>query len=368
MDSKDKKRKIKFKGDVIVLIVVFILTGISIAAVYSTTGANVFEHLLHLVMCYAGLFVCYKIDYRQASMFSPVALFAAFALVIFTLLSDTVRGVQVMGMTIQTFYFIGFLIIFYVSKFLAVRIKNNQELSIMDNIKLFSILVVFCVLIAKVNMSTAIILFITLLVIFYVGNVKLRYIFGVIGVAAIVVVFALNTNYGRMETFKNRWSYYITKDNTKGYGDQMILSKAAIARSGFHPAGPGNGVIKYRLPERETDYVFASLCEETGVLVGLVVIFLYLVLIYRARIISRESEGAFGTLLAFGIGFWFTCQAFVHIGVNCELLPATGQTLPFISSGGASLIISGCAIGILLNISKINNTEKNKENPRQYFH
>jgi len=308
------------------------------------------------------------IDYRAASRFSPVALVAAFLLVVFTLLSDTVRGIQVMGMTIQTFYFIGFLVIFYISKFLATRINHQEELTTRDNVKLFVILLLFCVLIAKVNMSTAIILFITGLVIFYVGNVKMKYILMVVALAAIVVAFALNTNFGRMETFRNRWTYYITNDNTNGYGDQMILSKAAIARSGLHPTGPGNGVIKYRLPERETDYVYASLCEESGLIVGLLVIFLYLVLFYRARIISRESDGAFGTLLAFGIGFWFTCQAFVHIGVDCELLPATGQTLPFISSGGASLFISGCAVGILLNISKVNAQEKLREDPRQYFH
>lgn len=357
-----------FRGDKIILIIVIALTCISILAVFSATGKDVVRHLIHIVVCYVGLFAAYLIDYRKASRFSTLALLAAVVLLIVTLLSDAVRGVRIGGTTIQTFYLIGFLYIFFATKFLAIRINHNLPIGTKEIIILFCSLFFFCGLMAVINMSTAIILFITGLVIFYVGKVKMRYILGAVACASLVVVLALNTGIGRMETFKNRWNYYITNDNTNGYGDQMILAKAAIARSGLQPAGPGHGIIKYRLPENETDYVFASLFEETGLAVGLFVIFCYLVLIYRARIISREASGAFGTLLAFGVGFWFTCQALVHIGVNCELLPATGQTLPFISSGGASLFISGCAVGVLLNISKINAIEKEKSDRMDYFH
>jgi cell division protein FtsW len=184
---------------------------------------------------------------------------------------------------------------------------------------------------------------------------------------AVIVVANLSderkANIGRMATFINRWEYYITKENVNGYGDQMILARAAIARSGFNPAGPGKGVIKNRLPEKETDYAFASLFEETGIVVGVAILFSYLIIFYRARKIAKEATGTFGRLLAYGIGFWITCQALVHIGVNCELLPTTGQTLPFVSSGGASLFVSGCAVGMLLNIGKVSAEEKDKEDP-----
>ena len=98
-------------------------------------------------------------------------------------------------------------------------------------------------------------------------------------------------------------------------------------------------------------------------MVGVLVLLSYLIIFYRARKIAKEATGTFGRLLAFGIGFWFTCQALVHIGVNCELLPTTGQTLPFISSGGASLFVSGCAMGMLLNIGKVSYLENQKEDP-----
>ena len=223
------------------------------------------------------------------------------------------------------------------------------------------------------NMSTAIILFITGIIIFFVGGFKLKDIAGMIGIVSAILLVAVivvanlsddkKAKIGRMATFINRWEYYITKDNTDGYGDQMILARAAIARSGFNPAGPGKGVIKNRLPEKETDYAFASLFEETGIVVGVLVLLSYLIIFYRARKIAKEATGTFGRILAFGIGFWFTCQALVHIGVNCELLPTTGQTLPFISSGGASLFVSGCAMGMLLNIGKVSYLESQKEDP-----
>ena len=239
------------------------------------------------------------------------------------------------------------------------------------------ILLVFCACIAALNMSTAIILFVTGMVIFFVGGFTMKHLLRVFGIVVLVVgVLAFvvwksgddGKQIGRMSTFVNRLEYYFTKDNVNGYGDQMILARAAIARSGLHPAGPGKGVIKNRLPENATDYAFASLFEETGIVVGLIVLMVYMVIFYRAWKISRASTNALGAILSFGIGFWFTCQALVHIGVNCELLPTTGQTLPFISSGGASLFVSGCAMGMLLNVSKKNIDDADYEDPKQMFY
>ena len=100
-----------------------------------------------------------------------------------------------------------------------------------------------------------------------------------------------------------------------------------------------------------------------GIVVGLAVLFAYLIFFYRAWKIAKESTGTFGRLLAFGVGFWLTSQALVHIGVNCELLPTTGQTLPFVSSGGASILVSGIAVGMILNVAKFTATEREREDP-----
>ncbi len=366
-------RKIKLKTDNIIPIVVIFLTAISVVMVYSMRGNIVLQHLKHLLFGYIGMFIVYKIDYRKLGVFAPVFLFLAAALLILTMLSQAVRGVTIFGRDVQTFYFIGFLIIFYISNYIARQYHKHGELSSSNVRYLFLLLGGFCAGIATMNMSTAIILFITGIVIFFVGGFKTKDIAGMIGIVAAILLVAVivvanmsddrKAKIGRMATFINRWEYYITKDNSDGYGDQMILARSAIARSGFNPAGPGKGVIKNRLPEKETDYAFASLFEETGIVVGVLVLLSYLIIFYRARKIAKEATGTFGRLLAFGIGFWFTCQALVHIGVNCELLPTTGQTLPFISSGGASLFVSGCAMGMLLNIGKVSFLEGQKEDP-----
>ena len=366
-------RRINLKADKVILILVVFLSAVSVIMVYSMRGEVVLQHLKHLLFGYVGMFLVYQVDYRKLGVIAPFILFLAVVLLILTMLSQAVRGVTIFGHDVQTFYVIGFLIIFYIAHYIARLYHTNGEVTSANARFLFILLGAFCAGIATMNMSTAIILFVTGLVLFFVGGFNLRDIAGMVGIVTALLVVAIiiavnlssekQAKFGRMGTFVNRLEYYITKDNTDGYGDQMILARSAIARSGFNPAGPGKGVIKNRLPEKETDYAYASLFEETGIVVGVAILFAYLIIFYRARKIAKEATGAFGRLLAFGIGFWFTCQALVHIGVNCELLPTTGQTLPFVSSGGASLFVSGCAIGMLLNIGKVSALEKEKEDP-----
>lgn len=377
MEKEAKKAVLSFKGDKVILGIVIFLTLISTLMVYSTGGKQVSGHLIHLLACYIGLVFCYTVSYRKmAENFSFLMLLFAIFLLILTLGSRAVRGITLMGRNVQTFYVIGFFVIIFLCNFIGRRYKRDCQLSDPDMTYLGVLLLGFCGAIAVMNMSTAIILFITGLVIFFVGNFKFKHILRLVGIAvAVVAILAFvviksenGGKIGRMGTFVNRLEYYFTKDNSSGYGDQMILSRAAIARSGLSPAGPGKGVIKNRLPERDTDYAYASLFEETGLLVGIPVLLSYLVVFYRSWRIAKKSSDPLGALLAFGIGFWFTCQALVHIGVNCELLPTTGQTLPFISSGGMSLLVSGCAMGVLLNISKKNAEEEGKEDLKKIFY
>lgn len=366
-------QRIGLKADKVILILVLFLSAISIVMVYSMRGAVVLQHLKHLLFGYVGMFFFYKFDYRKLGVFAPFILFLAALLLVMTMLSQAVRGVTIFGRDVQTFYIIGFLIIFYISHYIAKQYHVQGEITAANTRFMFVLLSVFCACIATMNMSTAIILFVTGMVLFFVGGFQMRDLGWMVGLVSVLLIIAVviavnlsdakQAKFGRMGTFINRLEYYFTKDNTNGYGDQMILARTAIARSGFAPAGPGKGVIKNRLPEKETDYAFASLFEETGIVVGVAILFAYLIFFYRARKIAKEATGTFGRLLAYGIGFWITCQALVHIGVNCELLPTTGQTLPFVSSGGASLFVSGCAVGMLLNIGKVSAEEKDKEDP-----
>ena len=351
------REKIKFNGDKGILAVTIVLSLISVLAVLSSAkSTHIFiHHLLNLVLCFAGMFIAYKINYRALSRLAVFSLVLAAVLLFVTLVfgNDEKRGIRIGSFEIQTFYFIGFLVIFFISKFLAVRIKNESEMTLQDVSGLFIVVLLFTGGMALSNMSTAIIFFATSLSIMFLGNVKPKHLLLFCAVAIFFgSVYLFGSNKGRSSTFRHRCYYYVTNDNSKGYGDQMIMSKAAIARSGLLPAGPGQGVISKKLPEKDTDYVFTTVTEELGISASLLILICYLILFYRSIFIAKRAEGPFGMLLAVGIGFWFCCQGLVHIGVNCGLLPATGQTLPFISRGGASLLFAGVATGVLLNISK----------------
>jgi len=303
------------------------------------------------------LFLFYHIDYRNVSRFATPALILAGVLLLYSFIdSSGARTVTLLGMDLQIFYFIGFCVLLYMAKYIAKKLNYEEELSQNEVIKLFALIIVFCGGIFLSNQSTAIILFCTCIVVLFVGRVKTSYLFAFCGVIVVAVFLAFALDIGRVQTFKNRVTYWkndkVTSGMDKDYGRQAILSRAAISTASWLPTNVGKGNIKKVLPEKDNDYVYAVVVEEMGILVGLFVLFAYLIILYRTMRIARNADGAFGMLLAWGIGFWFCMQALVHIGVNSFLIPATGQTLPFISRGGVSLAISGAAIGMLLNISR----------------
>lgn len=351
------REKLQFKGDKVILGITIFLSLISILAVLSSAASTAvfIRHLMFIGLCFLSMFATYYISYKKLSRLALASLLLAGILLIVTLLfgNEERRGIQIGSFEFQTFYFIGFLVIFFIAKFLAVRINNNSDMTFHDVVGLFLVVLGFTGGMALSNMSTAIIFFATSLAIMFLGRVKIKHLLLFCAVAGICgSIYLFGTDSGRSSTFRHRCHYYITNDNSEGYGDQMIKSKAAIARSGLLPAGPGQGVINKNLPEKDTDYVFTSVTEELGSGISILILICYLIIFYRSVQIAKNSSGPFGMLLAVGIGFWFCCQGLVHIGVNCGLLPATGQTLPFISRGGASLLFAGMTTGVLLNISK----------------
>lgn len=373
MQGEKNLLKWHFKGDKVILLVVLLLSIFSVFVVYSTGGRAIVEHLRNLAISYVAIFLVYKLDYRWIGRLNFLVLWTALALLIVTFGS---RSISVFGQSLQTFYVIGLCMLIYFSHGLAIELSTLGEISNRSAIKWLVMFFLFAAGIAISNMSTAIIFFVTGLSLFFVSKMNAKMLIGVVALVMIVVsVFSVvvvmdakqggNRNFGRMSTFVHRIEFYITKDNTNHYGDQMVLARSAIARGGLHPAGPGKGVIKNRLPENRSDYAFASLYEELGIVAGIFIVFLYIVFFYRSMVISRRANGPFSALLAFSIGLWLTLQAFVHIGVNCNLLPSTGQTLPYVSTGGMSLFVSGVSVGLLLNMSKHNNDdiERKRNNP-----
>jgi len=339
----------------------------------ASAGDRWVEQLRNFGVGFFLLFLFYHIDYRTVSRFATPLLIFSGALLIYSLINSSgERTINLFGMDLQIFYFIGFCVLLFMAKYMAKKLNKEEELTRNEVIKIFGLILVFCGGIFLSNQSTAIILFCTCIVVLFVGRVKTKYLLAFCGVIFVAVFLAFALNIGRVQTFKNRVIYWhvqtfhngipqskneikLFSNLDKDYGRQAILSRAAISTAGLLPANVGKGTIKKILPEKDNDYVFSVLVEEMGLFVGLFVLFSYLIILFRTMRIAQNAEGAFAMLLAWGIGFWFCMQALIHIGVNSFLIPATGQTLPFVSRGGMSLAISGAAIGMLMNISRDNN-------------
>lgn len=347
---------LKFKGDKVILLIIILLSLLSVMMIASA-GDRWVEQLRNFGVGFFLMFLFYYIDYRSVSRFSAPLLIGAGLLLCYSLVNPSgSRTVSIFGVDLQIFYFIGFCLMLFMAKYMAKKLNYEEELSHKEVLKLFGIILAFCGGIFFANQSTAIIMFCTCVVVLFVGRVKTAYLLTFCGIIFVIVVIALSSNFGRVETFNNRVYHWrhdkVPSGKPADYATQSILSRASIATANWLPTRVGKGTIKKVLPEKDNDYVFSVLVEEMGLLVGIFVLFAYLIILYRTMRIARNADGAFAMLLAYSIGFWFCMQALIHIGVNSFFIPATGQTLPFVSRGGVSLAISGAAIGILLNISK----------------
>ena len=153
-------------------------------------------------------------------------------------------------------------------------------------------------------------------------------------------------------------SYLNLEDNVSS-NYQIKQAKIAIATGGLFGEGPGKSLQRHFLPHPYSDFIYAIIIEEYGLLFGgILVLFLYLLFLFRTLKILFGSPKAFGALLAVGLGFSLCMQAIIHMAVNVSVLPVTGLTLPFVSMGGTSIIFTSISVGIILSISK-KSREKN---------
>lgn len=214
------------------------------------------------------------------------------------------------------------------------------------------VLGIFAVIILAIqrNLSTTGIVFMIFLTLFFISDLS-RIYYKLIGVAGMILAFLASF----FITFrKNRVDSYFDpfKDPT-GEGHQIVQSFFAIASGGFFGRGLGNSRLKaFWLPVVESDFIFALVCEETGILGAMVLLFAFWMLIHRGMFIARSAKDDFGKYIAAGISTVIAAQVFINVAVVTKVIPVTGVTLPFISSGGTSLVVNLTAMGILLNVAK----------------
>ena len=360
-------------GDRIIWAVMVLLSIYSILAVYSTSGILVFRHpgsssayfaMRHGLFLLAGfviIYITHLIPYKYFSWMAQLMLIIAIPLLVITLffgknINEASRWLEIplLGMSFQTSDFAKLALIMYVA-----RILSQEQENIKDFYRAFLPVIVpvgiVCLLILPEDLSTSLILFLTCVVMMYIGRIHTRYLgllfmIGVLTIGIYITIVVITENEGRVGTWKNRIESYFDKD-VENY--QVEQAKIAIASGGFFGKLPGNSTQRNFLPHPYSDFIYAVIIEEYGLFLGgIPLLLLYLILLYRAGVIVRKSTRTFPAFLALGLTLGLVTQAFVHMAVAVNLLPVTGQPLPMISMGGTSLIFTSVSIGMILSVSR----------------
>ena len=364
------------KGDKYMWYIISILSAFSLLLVYSSTrslayrdtqGDTEYYLLRHGFILCIGFFIIYtvhRIDHRYFSLMAKMMLFLSIPLLIYTKffgvkINDASRWIRIpgIGMTFQSSDFARLALIMYTSRMLAKKagvIKNMKE--VVKHI--MAPIVIVCALIMVDNLSSAAILFMTCIVVLFIGRVSSKFIFTIIGGGALAVTLVFSyswyfePDHGRADVWVKRVENWWNPDVKSDDYYQQKQANIAIAKGGFFRLAPGKSTQCNFLPDAFSDFIYATLIEEYGLVGGAFVLFLYLFFMWRLIVLVRKSPRAFGALMSVGLGVSIVLQAIIHMGVNVHLLPNTGITLPFISWGGSSILFNAFALGIILSVSR----------------
>jgi len=361
------------KGDRIVWLIVIFLSIISLLAIYSSTGSLAYRYqggnttyyfVKQLFFMVAGLtvvFLTHLIHYKYYSPLSKLLLALSVPLLLLTLvfgasLNQAARWLAVpgLGVTIQTSDIAKMALIMYVARVLSQRQKEIKDFR-QAFLPLVIPIAIICILILPANFSTAALLGLTCWLLMFIGRVNLKYLLGFTGlglllIAGFIVVALQFKTVNRVATWKNRIENFISGDGDGNY--QVDQSKIAIATGGIIGKGPGNSTQRNFLPHPYSDFIFAIIVEEYGLLGGVVVLLLYLILLFRAGVIVKKANRTFPAFLAIGLALLLVLQAMVNMAVAVNLIPVTGQPLPLVSMGGTSLFFTSASFGIIISISR----------------
>jgi cell division protein FtsW len=370
------------KGDKVIWIVVVILCIFSLLAVYSSTGTlaykkqhgnteyYLFKHFMILVFGLGLMYITHLVKYTYYSRISQIGLYLTFPLLLVTLISGTNFNdanrwltVPIVNLTFQSSDVAKLFLIMYLARVLS----KKQEL-VQDFRKGFLPVIIpviaVTLLILPANFSTAAILFVTCIVLMFIGRISLKYMIslGLLGIVGIVMIFMLSKSFPalfpRGTTWVARIDHFINKkeaDPDATY--QVDQAKIAIVQGGILGKSPGKSTQRNFLPHPYSDFIFAIIIEEYGLVGGSFVLLLYLILFFRVIRIATKSQGNFGSLLSIGIGFSLVFQALINMAVAVNLFPVTGQTLPLVSMGGTSIWFTSISLGIILSVSRTSEIE-----------
>ena len=378
------------QGDKTLWAVLILLAGFSFLPVYSAasnlayvsgsgnTFNYLFKHFIHLSLGFTFMYLTQKIPYHYFRGISILMIPVVIVLLLYTIFQPSVtdsltitnRWIKIpfVGFTFQPSTLAGVILMIYVSRYLA-KIKDIDVRFSQTILPLWIPTLFILLLILPANFSTTAIIFSMVILLCFVGGYPIKHLLGIVlsGILVLSIFILTIKAYpgifpNRVDTWKSRIENFVNKENTtENY--QIEKAKIAIATGGVRGLGPGKSIQKNFLPQSSSDFIFAIIIEEYGLIGGLFLLTVYALFLLRIIIISNKAESVFGSLLVIALGVPIVFQALVNIGVSVELFPITGQPLPLISSGGTSIWMTCIAIGIIQSVRngtgvQINNIEE----------
>ncbi|WP_026903805.1 FtsW/RodA/SpoVE family cell cycle protein [Pedobacter glucosidilyticus] len=357
------------RGDRWIWLIIILLSLLSVLAVYSATGtlaykrgvgseSLMFKHLLFIIIGFVLIYFAHLLNYRYYGGISKILMIITIPLLLYTLLfgstmNDASRWIAIpgTGLTFQTSDLAKLALITFLARTLTKKQENIKDVKKAFIPIMGSVCLVF-ILIGLANLSTALMLFGVSILLLLIGRISFKQIAIVcVGGAALLAVLVF---YGpRRETYKSRIHAYFNPEMQHADKTfQQDQAKIAVASGGILGKGPGNSTQRNFLPHPYSDFIFAIIIEEYGMVGGIIVVALYLLLMFRIIKIVTQAPKAFGALLAAGLGFSLTIQALANMAVAVNLFPVTGVPLPLVSMGGTSILFTSVAFGIILSVSK----------------
>ena len=381
-----------FKGDRVVWIVLMLLSLLSLLIVYSSTGALAYRvasgntlHYLIRQIFFLGMgfgIILLMVNVFPVKLYSIIANYLLYASIGLLALAVVMRFTGMLGGSGRTLN-LGIIsfqpaelgkisLILYSAKVLGRKQRTKQDLaSAFKRIIIFTVII--CGMIFLSDFSTSALLFATIMTMMFVGRIPLKYMFLVLaaGVGLVIAIYLVADQFpdspARIQTIKGRIDRFINGDPSSEVGiTQADYAKLAIYSGGFFGKGPGQSDVSNYMAAAYNDFIFSIIVEEYGLIIGVGVMFLYLIFFFRGVIIVRRATRTFPAFVVIGLTLMLVFQAMINIGVSSGVLPVTGQPLPWISLGGTSLLFTSIAFGCILSVSYQTQVDREvKEQPVQ---
>ncbi len=323
------------------------------------------KHFMHLSLGFAIIYGVHRIPYRYFRGLSMVMIPIVIILLSITLLQGvTIDGanasrwiqIPVVGMSFQTSTLAFVVLMVYVARYLS-KVQDREVTFKESILPLWLPVFLVLILILPANFSTTAIMFFMVMTLCFLGGYPIKYLLLILlsGIIAFALFILVAKSFpevmpNRIDTWMSRIDNFANGEDTEA-DYQIERAKIAIASGGIQGMGPGKSIQKNFLPQSASDFIFAIIIEEYGLIGGTFLLVLYSWLLFRIIIIAQKADTVFGKLLVLGVGLPIVFQALINMAVAVELFPVTGQTLPLISSGGTSIWMTCLAIGIILSVS-----------------